>query len=151
MKDLMWGFNNAETRALPEDTPRWGARAILDGGFLDLLPDRQSYSEQPFPDHIELTTILDRYMPEIRDVIQKLWDRGRLRQDSEEVFVLLDAEDFKVMGSAKGSYGYFYITAWISKDEDQPLRVLNHMEGAVAVLLQGTIEDWRRDLRAASR
>jgi len=150
MKDIGWGYNGVETRALPENTLRWGARAILENGYLDILHDRCSVSTQ-HPKIQKLLKALTGIRPLLNEGVQRLWNSGRLRTDSGEVFVLFEDGLLKVVGSANRSYGYFYVTAWLKPlTGDRCIEELNQRLKATPVSLHGDITDWADALIAAT-
>ena len=147
MKDLCWGYNGPETRALPEHTMRWGARTILEHGYLDIVADRTSHithsNNMDYPQEELLLKPLRDNMEKIREAVQRLWDSGRLGVDSEAIFVVFENDVIKVVGSAQRSYGYFYITAWLKPPTaDQCIEALNQKKDAVPVALHGDVSGW---------
>lgn len=86
----------------------WGARAIFkprDKRPLDLLGDRQSVHGAAAD---ELVALLNGG---ILDALQE-WARWRDGTSSEE-FVMYEDDQVRVVGSARGSYGYYYVTGWL--------------------------------------
>ena len=147
MKDLAWGYNGPETRALPEHTMRWGARTILEHGYLDIVADRTSHIEHSnnmdYPQEELLLKPLRDNMPKIREAVQRLWDSGRLGAGSAAIFVVFENDVLKVVGSACKSFGYFYLTAWLKGvSPDFCIEFLNQKSTANAVALCGDFETW---------
>jgi hypothetical protein len=119
-------------RSIPEDKrgkikSTWGARAIYTGRRVDLLPDRQSWWAQGFPeDQVETEQARHEYLDSIKPLLDWVTNRGlpwlreeakkRLSEDSNDV-VKLDEGGFHIEGSPQGSYGYLYIRAWQEKTD----------------------------------
>lgn len=106
----MWG------RQLPSDKGEavrsWGARAIFQGGRVDLLPDRQQY----VPADGDVEWVPYKYEPAFIHWLNTKglpWLRenvGHLASDSQEE-VRLEDDRYLLVASPQGSCGYLYIGA----------------------------------------
>jgi hypothetical protein len=99
---VSWG------RSAPEGTNNdaaWGARAIFQRGFIDLLPDRQDVAGTR-----ENVLTLNKWINSVGlKRLNKLVER--LSGSSSEV-VSFDDGPFHIEASPQSSYGYLYIGAW---------------------------------------
>lgn len=89
-------------------TAVWGARAIFKPSLeqpLDLLPDRQSAQGEDADILIEALN---------GGVLDKVQAKARYKDPTSQAeFVLYDGNRVRVIGSPNGSYGYFYLTAFL--------------------------------------
>jgi hypothetical protein len=86
----------------------WGARAIFKPSLeqpLDLLPGRQSAQGE------DAAFLLDALNSGILAEVQA--QARRKDPTSQAEFVLYDGNRVRVIGSPNGSYGYFYLTAFL--------------------------------------
>lgn len=108
-RKLAWGYGSA----VPDDTKAaWGARLILtaDAGG-DLLYDRQGGFGN-MEDTARLRDHLNKVRP-WRDQLARLVREGTVRSDEPNEVVVHDDDVIRVVGNSNGSYGYFYIAAWL--------------------------------------
>lgn len=110
---LAWGHRGGSVPA--ELTAAWGGRAIVTAdGLFDLPFDRTDcIGEQD--DRIRLLDYMGAvYSPDTmrRDVAGRLTSRNIDTRSDAEV-ILFDDEVLRVVGSARSSAGYFYITAYM--------------------------------------
>ncbi len=108
--------------AVPADTAAcWGARLILDrmshkfGG--DLVHNRQALWGVPSARHA-LTDQLDRVRPWGQPLATLICEGKVQSHLGNEVTVYEDGL-IKVVGNSNGSYGYFYIAAWLNATQDE--------------------------------
>jgi len=104
MATIQWGLSSL----VPEDAPAaWGARAILQNGFVDLIPDRQGMG---FSDDLAKHSLavwlgtqglawLGRIAKQMRGDESKLYEH--------------DDEGFHIRANTNASHGYVYIAAWV--------------------------------------
>ena len=114
---LTWGVRGV----IPEDArAAWGARAIYSPGAvlpLDLVWDRQSVCRTWGVRGAVRTAggicgyLLSLLNGGILDTVQEVTRGGD--PGSQEVAVLYDDDEVRVVGSPQGSHGYYYITAWL--------------------------------------
>src|SRR4030067_1949788 len=98
----------------------WGTRAIFTQRYirqtrkvtteLDLLHDRQNF-QGPQDEGTKkfMTWINTKGLPEVR-----VW-ASKVTTDSREMFNFED-EEYKIIATPNGSYGYMYIGAWSKKE-----------------------------------
>lgn len=95
---------------VPEVSSAWGARAILRNGAgnpIDIVGDRQGAAG---PRSSEIVEYLNTH-------VGRLDYDGWIDPSSEGQVTLYSDEEFVVVGSPQGSYGYLYIRAWFRDDE----------------------------------
>lgn len=119
-------------RGLPDDVEcAWGVRAINNSGYLDYVPDRMGIAvDDSLP--VGLTEqmrsqLLDYLNTTGVGTLAKNRTEHKLRgyeidPRSEEIHVLFENEDCKIVGSPQNSGGYFYIAAWL-KDHTRSQRL----------------------------
>lgn len=91
--------------------PRFGARAIVDRGSVNLLWDRSGvYGEA---DELWLTEI-DRVLPHFIDQLSIMFKRGKLLTDQDNL-VKLEQTGWICLANPRASYGYLYLD--IAKSE----------------------------------
>lgn len=114
----MWGLG------LPKDVTltkveSWGARALLERGFVDLLYDRQGWETRPVyentswePSKAFCDWLSKRGMPALRK-----WAKD-VPADSDRVYAMREG-NYALFASPNRSYGYLYITAiWAQIPEE---------------------------------
>jgi len=105
---LTWGVRGV----VPEDAQAaWGARAIYSPGAarpLDLVWDRQSVGSGSLKSMDHLLSLLNGGILNTVQEVTRGGDPG-----SQEVAVLYDDDEVRVVGSPQGSHGYYYVTAWL--------------------------------------
>ena len=85
--------------------PRFGARAIVDRGSVNLLWDRSGvYGEA---DELWLTEI-DRVLPHFIDQLSIMFKRGELLTDQDKL-VTLEQAGWVCLANPRASYGYLYL------------------------------------------
>ena len=117
-------------RRIPEDkldkvTATWGARGIFRDKFVDLLPDRQTWSLADFSeDDADPTSCCfwDRKaaMKPLSDWIDKkglpfIREQAKALYTDENRTISLDEGKFHVEANPQSSFGYLYIRAWEEK------------------------------------
>ena len=104
---LTWGVRGV----VPEGArAAWGARAIYSPGAarpLDLVWDRQSVYRRTGRGQAHLLSLLNGGILNTVQEVTRGGDPG-----SQEVAVLYDDDEVRVVGSPQGSHGYYYVTAW---------------------------------------
>ena len=96
----------------------WGARAIFTSSRIDLLPDRQSWSDSNAETLSGLRQwINEKGLPRLRVVAKRLG-----ADDSHSV--VYDDGDFHIEASPQKSGGYLYIGAWQRAGNPPPPRTL---------------------------
>jgi hypothetical protein len=115
---LAFGYESA----VPADTAAcWGARLILDrmsykfGG--DMLPDRQGNWGVPTA-RTELHTRLNTVKPWGKPLADLICE-GKVQDHVENEVTLYEDDHMAVVGNSNGSYGYFYIAAWLKVTQDE--------------------------------
>ena len=108
--ELAWGYH-----VLDPDTPAaWGARFITQGSYLDLVWDRQSTVWRDEDALNELVKLLnDGVLDTIRGAYKSKYERGDVRGDEAEEFLLADGRRVMAVGNTNASFGYFYVAAWL--------------------------------------
>ncbi len=99
----------------PSDAPvAWGARAIVDtrGGYatLDLLPDRQQFRGDDSRIPALQTWLNNQALPEIRRRVARF--EPELTDGSSRSIVVIERNDWRLMASQQGSFGYLYLVAF---------------------------------------
>lgn len=109
---LAWGAD----WLVPEDAKAaWGARLIMENGHADLLWDRQSdFGDKA--DYDRLISKLNEVKP-WRGPLEKLIRQGEVRSDEANEVTVYEDDVIVVRGNSNGSYGYFYIAAWLKEEE----------------------------------
>jgi hypothetical protein len=106
----------------------WGARAILQQRFIDIVWDRQGWNlltidelrtERERKAKLTLLTkwVNKKGLPWLRKQVEKQWIDG-----SDTIVLTLDDGLFHIEASPQASYGYLYIRAWRYKDPPPPIR-----------------------------
>jgi hypothetical protein len=109
---LAWGYHVLD----PETPAAWGARFITQGGYLDLVWDRQSTvwrDREAIDELIELLNGPGGVIAGIRAAYKDLWSRFEVSGDEAEEVLLADGHRVKAVGNTNASYGYFYVAAWL--------------------------------------
>ena len=110
--ELAWGYH-----VLDPDTPAaWGARFITQGSYLDLVWDRQSTvwrDSEAMDELIELLNGPSGVIANIRGTYKTLQQRGDVRGDEANEFLVADGRRVKAVGNTNASFGYFYVAAWL--------------------------------------
>lgn len=109
-RTLEFGYN----AGVPENVDAaWGARLILErGGNVDMLPDRQGF----FGDKATVQKICDQLnsnKKQWRDNVKSLYNEYQVRSDEPNEVVVYENDVVKMVGNTNGSYGYFYVAAWL--------------------------------------
>ncbi len=95
---------------VPAVTTAWGARAILNDQWLDLVGDRM-HAAGPLKD--DLLAYLKETFPDLdRKVVSMRFD-----PTSDELRTVFEDETAIVVASTNASYGYLYLRAWFKADE----------------------------------
>lgn len=107
----------------------WGARAIVGGGYLDVPPDRISFSGEAVPkakliEKLKVVGPIKLAEAKIREV------------KADEPVSLYEDEEFAVVGRMAG--GYFYLAAYI-KPEKPGIVLSRKAEGPPGVAAAGPI------------
>jgi len=106
--ELTWGVRGV----VPEDAQAaWGARAIYSPGAarpLDLVWDRQSVGSGSLKSMDHLLSLLNGGILNTVQEVTRGGDPG-----SQEVAILYEDDEVRVVGSPQGSHGYYYVTAWL--------------------------------------
>ena len=88
---------------MPPSIRYWGARAIYKDGYIDLLPNRQTYDGE----NEEFTQWLNvRALPWLRSEVQKI----NLDTNDPQILTLSEFK-YELKASTNASYGYLYIGA----------------------------------------
>jgi len=93
----------------------WGARAILSAGNIDIPYDRTTWNGTLVESRRArkaLADLINLAFPTIRETVHELCLMGKMRQDEEREFVLVDEDKLKVVANTNGSYGYLYLVAF---------------------------------------
>lgn len=106
---MMYWVNNVEypTNA----AAKFGARAILKFGVVDILTDRMDFEVESNAAGNELGEWLQRGA--------NLWLREKAKRInvSENALHSWDCGKFHIRCNAQASYGYLYIAAWMDKEK----------------------------------
>lgn len=100
---------------IPEGTEvAWGARLIVtQNGGVDLPPGRSSMigsSEQVASFAVALTNLLPANM--LMKVISSKLRSGEINTREGREVVIIEDEGIRIVGSSRGSAGYFYVSAY---------------------------------------
>ena len=120
---ITWGLRGV----VPEDARvAWGARAIYQPSSsrpLDLVWNRQSVYRQrgraaSHPSGESSVIFHEKHLftllnGGILDTVQEVTRGGD--PGSQEVAVLYEDDEVRVVGSPQGSHGYYYVTAWLKE------------------------------------
>lgn len=118
----MWGGSLPEKVDILKVMASWGARAISTGGYIDLLPDRQSWWQKTPDGKLELRGgaeltqesklllewVNSKGLPQLRT----WWEKERY--DSGAKTTINDGP-YHFFAATNNSGGYLYIRAWIEE------------------------------------
>jgi hypothetical protein len=111
-KDLAWG---GVVRDLVLDGTKavWGARAILTGGYVDLLGNRmEMLGDETL--RRELVDWLDTVaIKGLRENVQRWWDAGQLDGRTTTKLIGYHDDTGTIFVTPNGSHGYLYIVAFL--------------------------------------
>lgn len=112
-KTIPWGYSAAVP---PGVKAAWGARLIIDGNSYryggDLLGDRQGGFSENHEYYELLHGRLNRVQPWKKPLAGLICD-GVVKSYEENEVTVYEDDLIKVVGNSNGSYGYFYIAAWL--------------------------------------
>jgi len=93
----------------------WGARLIVtQNGDVDFLPDRQGSDEGEHSSDL-LAVLNERFpVPTMRDLLGVLLRCYDMQTRQAEDFIIYMDDRLTVHANTSGSYGYCYVTAWLS-------------------------------------
>jgi hypothetical protein len=90
----------------------WGARLIVSqDGWVDIVHDRQDLIAADSESNAALIVALTNSTWK-RDLVTKL-QTGEVDTRNGADVVVYEDDEIKVAGNSNGSYGYFYIAAWL--------------------------------------
>jgi len=118
---LEWGLQPPKSAVAA-----WGARAILEGSRFDLLWDRQDCKAHDDADKGRLGAILNGgVLDKAREVIAQRHAQGRVNPRRECLHLLVQdrADDdhlIFVEADTRGSCGYLYLVAYLTKCQRRP-------------------------------
>jgi hypothetical protein len=103
----------------PDAKVAWGARAILNDGQIDLVWDRQSWRGSESPEREAFAAVLNKALREARRECLRLWHRGVIRRDQNNLVVLYAGPGCQIRADTRGSYGYLYMIAYPFEADEQ--------------------------------
>ena len=121
--ELEYGY-----KGFPQETAAvWGARAIAEKGYMDLLIDRQGRAGRDVEKMAVLIQMLngtgDSRHKDAVGILSKMQLRyselrrqGVIEGDKANDVVLYEDDRVKAVGNTNASYGYIYIAAWFKPE-----------------------------------
>lgn len=110
---LEWGLQHNVNSESVEAA--WGARAIWNRGYIDLLWDRQDMKGTN-----EGKELLAEWVNKqgLKEIDRKLKDRNVYQSSQETVMqdTRYKGRKFTIIASPNASHGYLYLTAWMYKE-----------------------------------
>lgn len=104
--------------AVPQDTrAAWGARTIAEEVPMSLLPDRQALCWRTKAARSRLVHLLnDGVLKKIKEEYSRLHSSGEIQNNRANEVVLYDGPKVRAVGNTNGSYGHFYVAAWLKEE-----------------------------------